>query len=1384
LPCAPDRCLPLRISVPILESATNNPNGSRRAFHRLCGQWLWIGVRSLLWVLLGAYFLLAVTVGVVRLLILPNVHQYSDRIARELQAAIGQKVTLGELNAQWRGFHPQLSITDLRIYDNQDAPALALPRIEAMISWRSLLTAELRFSDIAIEGPAVSIRRDAEGHFFVAGMEIKDKHSDGQGFDDWLLRQGEVSISNGSVDWKDDRRNAPPLRLENVAFRLENGLGGTHAFALAATPPPWLASPIDVRGRLDGDLLHELDHWNGTLYAQFSYTDLAGWSPWIDYPFTVRTGRGGLTLWLTLEESRVTEVVADVALEEVRVRLSNQLPALELARLRGRVSALETTIGPHFLSFIWRSTAGYKITGTELSMQSMSGPAIEHVRLAAEWSNNADSRVAQGSASISALDIGTLATVAGAIPLPGRGRQLLGVTSPHGIIRDIVASWSGDYDAPQRYRFAANFIGLGMKAHRDTPGFDHLNGNIELNESGGHLAGVGRQVELEFPSLFPQHPRQQWDELGFDLHWTTGAERPLEIHLTRAEAANSDVTATARGLWRSTARGPGYLELDIALPKAQLKNVYRYVPQLDDMAARWLAESIVAGACSEGQVHVRGDLADFPFDHGGGAATAGGGAAAAGGGATAAGGDFTVSARVADATLRYHSQWPAIEHIDGVLNMRGSRLSFAAAQAVSHGGRITDTTARVSGLAGREAELEVIGKADGETADFLRFVADTPLRASVGAATAGIKADGRGHLDLKLTVPLAHSGDVQVAGAYQAINNRFVFSGGAPPMSQLNGRFDFTERTVNARATAQMLGGATTLTLTGHGEQGVAVAAQGTVGMAAVVQAYPFPYADRVQGQTSYAANLQAGPRGWQISVDSSLQGVTVDLPAPLAKSADEAVVFHLEQDSTPAADASADRNLLKVSVPHLLSVAARLRDGGRLERAAVGLGEAKAVLPERSVITVAAAFKSIDIDRLMPALASHPQDGPAAVPIGELTLQAPEMVVFGRRFSTVAVRAEPHADHWSIRIGSDQASGKVTWKSDGLGQVNGHFNHLEVPEAVPAAAGGTSRRKLPSMDVTADSFSVAHRDLGRLTLAAANDSSGWRISEFSLASPEGTLHGVGLWQSTAAADRFEADVSIESDDAGKYITRLGQPGAVKGAKADLKGHLSWNGPPYSVDYPTLSGNLALHAERGQFLKADPGVGRLLGVLSLQSIPRRISLDFQDVFSDGFAFDRIEATGAIDRGILTIRDFRMAGPAAAVSLTGEVDLAHETQNLRAHIVPVIGDGIAAAAGLALLNPVVGLGTLIAQRLFKDPLGKLFAYEYDVTGTWSDPKVARAGSAALRTTDTGSPEMEAPPAGGTPLQTQSGPPGASTNPADAADPAAGPSTAPPVAPPDQ
>jgi uncharacterized protein YhdP len=199
-------------------------------------------------------------------------------------------------------------------------------------------------------------------------------------------------------------------------------------------------------------------------------------------------------------------------------------------------------------------------------------------------------------------------------------------------------------------------------------------------------------------------------------------------------------------------------------------------------------------------------------------------------------------------------------------------------------------------------------------------------------------------------------------------------------------------------------------------------------------------------------------------------------------------------------------------------------------------------------------------------------------------------------------------------------------------------------------------------------------------------------------------------------------NAKVEVSDIGRYFAQIKLPPGIKGGSGRLEGRLAWNGPPYSLDLPSLSGTLHLDVKKGQFVKIEPGIGKLIGVLSLQALPRRATLDFRDVFSEGFAFDQISATASIDRGMVRTDNFRMLGPAARVEMRGDINLPAETQTLDVKIVPSMSESV--ALGAAIVNPVVGIAALLAQKALKDPIGQMVAFEYDVKGTWADPTVTK------------------------------------------------------------
>jgi uncharacterized protein YhdP len=251
-------------------------------------------------------------------------------------------------------------------------------------------------------------------------------------------------------------------------------------------------------------------------------------------------------------------------------------------------------------------------------------------------------------------------------------------------------------------------------------------------------------------------------------------------------------------------------------------------------------------------------------------------------------------------------------------------------------------------------------------------------------------------------------------------------------------------------------------------------------------------------------------------------------------------------------------------------------------------------------------------------------------------------------------------------------------------------------------------------------------------------------MNRLAVNNPAASLTGSGHWQPTVGRQQMVMDFKLELADSGAALERLGFPGTMRGGKGRMTGQLSWAGSPLSLHIPSLDGRINLALDAGQFLKAGPGAARLLSVLNLQALPRRLLLDFRDVFQEGFAFDNVTGDVSIDDGVASTNNLRMRGVQAAVLMEGSADIARETQHLRVLVVPEINAGTASLA-YAVINPAVGLGSFLAQLFLRRPLMAASTREFTVQGSWAEPKVERVE----RSLTAPLPEMDAPAAASAP-----------------------------------
>jgi len=1264
----------------------------------------------------------------VRYVLLPRLESHHGDVAALLSRELGHPVEIDGIVTGWDGWNPKLAVRGLRVRDRTGSarPLIELPEVSGVVSWTSVLAGELRMKTLRIDRPRLSIRRDASGRIEVAGIAFDPETAQvDPGLTEWLLNQREIVVTEALITWNDERRNAPQLLLDRVDLRLERAFG-RHRFGLRGTPPPEIAAPIDVRGDFVSLRSGRWRQANGRMYVRLDYADVAAWSEWLPLPIPVQSGEGALRLWFDVEDGAPSRVVADLELANVRTQLARGLPSLNLAHLAGRLD-------------LERIGTRYAITATELTLIAPDGVRIAPADVAVRYVLADDGETHNGRIAVSHLELAPLSVLAAHLPLPTALREQIAHHAPRGTLREAAFEWDGPLARPTSFRSRGTFLELGVRAHESLPGFAHVSGTFDATERGGSLRLSGSEATFDLPQVFLQP--LVLDTASGRVRWERNESGTI-VRLEDIEFANADAAGTARATWSARPKGPGVIDLTARLSRGDVRNLHGYLPRTISARTRsWVKESLLAGAAEAVEVHLKGDLARFPFHDG-------------------RDGTFVVTAKARDVLLDYANGWPVIAGIDADVRFEGHGMTVTATRGRVLGAAIVRTTATIPDLAIEHPLLVVDGEASGPTAEFLRFIETSPVAGWIDRATDGTQWSGNARLALRFEMrPGRPDERARVNGELQLADNQLRRSG-LPTISRVNGRLAFNDRELTGRDIAfEAYGGPGRVTLSSR-DGTTRVSGSGTANLAALRNEVRVLPMERVSGTADWRIDLnsRAGVTSW--TVESNLRGASIDLPEPLRKSAAEAVAFRLERRP---ANGDPGHDTLLVQYGDGIRVVAERRGGDRdvmVERALVLLGRAagRTAQPDRPGISLQGDVAKLDIDDWLGVLRAEERRAVASASVapdlGAIDLEAGELVVFGRRFEQTKVSARRGADGWRGTVDSKPVEGLVTWSPAGERHVNGRvsarLSRLSLvaarevgtrPTGAPAERARADERgsTWPELELTADRYIGRGGELGRMELSARPDGRDWRIERFTLVNETGRIDADGWWRAGASLPQTKLDVAIDVKDAGAFLARMGLPADIKAAPTKIEGQLAWPGAPDDFAYPALSGTLRVNVGSGQFTKLEPGVGRLLGVLSLQALPRRVSLDFRDVFSEGFAFDAIQGSVRVGGGVMHTENLLVSGPAAKVTFTGSVDLDRETQLLTVRVQPALSTTISAGAGAAavallaanpLVGAAVGAGALIAQKVMQDPIEQFFSYEYSVRGSWSEPVVERMARRSL------------------------------------------------------
>ena len=1318
---------------------------------------------------LAVYFGLGLLFLALRYAILPNIDMYKGDIERVASRALGNQVAIARIYASWSGLHPSLFLGDVTLKDGAGRQVLALPSVSATFSWWSVFAAEPRFETLELIRPQLDVRRSGDGVFYVAGVRIDPKDDKGGAGGDWVFRQREIVIREGRIDWTDGVRGAPPLALRDVSLVLHNRWR-THRVALKATPPATLSQPLDARARFThprfGGRASDVARWKGELYADLRDADLAAWKQYLDYPFQLSQGKGSLRAWISLDRARLAGFTADLALAGVAARMGPDLPPLSLARVSGRLSAHEELLPNAGEGKPTFGANGHTVAIENFHVALSDGRVLPPSTVSETYTPARNGKPQRVEVEATQVDLTALAQLAAQLPLSPLQRQLLADFAPRGQLLDFSASWDGKYPQLAGYRVKGQVAGLGLQpqaarpatptapARPALPGVDNLSGSIDATQDGGSLSIDASSLALRMPAWFPE-PALPLDSLDVQARWRYEAQEQLLVEVDKLAFAQGSLRGNVSGrhqLPLGPGHGPGVADFTGSLDGFRIAEVGRFLPNATPPHLReWLATALQGGMLEDVRLRLRGDLAQFPFR----AANA----------AERARGEFRVAGRLAGAVLEYapghrtpdnKPAWPLAEAINGSIVFERDRMEIRGDTLRSFGLDLHNVRAVLPNLGSHDSVLDIDGSASGPLQGFLGYVAASPVLGWIGHFTEDTRGTGNAGLSLKLQMPLADLHETRVQGALHLQNNDVNLIPDLPPLQAALGKVEFNERGFNLNGVgASFLGGPLALSGGTQKDGAIAVRLAGTLSADGMRRSAPAPavarLATRLSGSTRYSGTVGVREHRLSVTLDSSLEGLGLQFPAPLNKAQETALPLRFVLEGEPTVE-GVGRDQLRLSLGN--SVFARYQRSHQLrapwvvERGGIGVN-VPAPEPDEGVM-INVDMKSLNVDAWLAAARAIAGDEEEAgtstarnggpnfsqyvVPT-TIAARAAELFVADRRMADVVVGATHRGNVWQANLQSRQASGYLSWSEQqgGVGKVTARLAFLDIPESAAAEVkdlleSNSGAASIPALDIVAERFELFNKQFGRLDLQASNvpalAGKEWRIDRLSLANPDGQLRATGRWLTKDGKSNTGMNFTLDIIDAGRLLDRLGFPETLRRGKGKISGDLSWNGLPYALDIPSLSGQIEMNVGGGQFLKQDPGAAKLLGVLSLQALPRLLKLDFHDVFSEGLAFDGITANAMISKGVVRTDNLKMHGVAATVLMDGTADIANESTNLRVVVIPEFNLGTGPLVYGLAVNPVIGLGSYLAQLFLRAPVMKALTYQMQVTGPWKSPTITK------------------------------------------------------------
>ena len=1234
--------------------------------------------------------------------VLPLAERHPDRIAAWLSERAGRPVAFDRVETAWTRRGPLLKLDNLRI--GEGARAFTVGDTEMLVSVYAGLLPGHAFSELRLRGLDLTLERADDGRWQVRGLPGQQQ----TGSDPFSALEGlgELQVIGGKL-----AVIAPSLgvdaRIPRVNVRLR--VDGDRIRAGVRAWPQLDAAPLDAV--LDFDR----KKGDGRAYAGAKKADLAAWASLLKVQgVAVEGGTGRAEAWGELRGNRVASITVDSALDNVGLR-GTPIETGE-APPRIRFDHVEARARYQLIKGGWRVDAPLLRIGRADNAQKLDGLLLAGGE--------------QYAVQAKEVDAGPLlATLALSDKLSPGLRRWLQASRPVVSLHDVEVA--GRRDGPLRAR--ADIRGLGFASVGKSPGVQGLSGRIEGDGDGFTMDfDPQAQVAFDWPEGFGVvHNVKLRGQAG---GWREGAGWRVGTTALRIDGQSIYGTfgANARGglWWQGDGTRP-WIDIAAEIDDTNIAAAKGFWLRKDmpATAVHWLDTALVDGTLQGGRAVISGDLDDWPFRNNTGV--------------------FDATGHISNATIRFNEGWPAAQGLEADAHFTG--IGFD----VDGTGKLGDVGIRHIHAAiddYRGGALTVKADGNGDATQLLAVLRQSPLHKDNADTLDNVRASGPADVGFGLVLPLERGKGIGISGtvalkdakladprwklAFDQVNGDAVYSNGGFKAEGLAVRHEGEPGKLSLRAGSQYVRDAAHVF-----EAGL----DASMGAAELIDRAPDmgwlkPYLSGRSQWTVGIAIPHAKPGTTAptlLQLNSSLVGTALTLPAPMRKAAAASLATSIE---TPLPLGSGD---ILVGFGNVMALRARSSNGQTGVRVALGASRVDDAAPASGLIATGRADTLDAIDWI--AL-TRGGDGGGKLPLQRIDVTTQRLQLLGGTFPDTHVVVAPAA-RGAVAIQAEGAAlaGAVLVPANENEAIAGRMQRVFWrPADAPAASNATSGAgvaattagatasaalpgdeidpsKIPALTIDIDELHLSDAKLGAAKVRTRPTANGMRIEQLQTRAPKQRIDLSGDWSGKGAAANTHLKVDIGSDDFGALLAGFGMGNRLGGGEGTVKFDAGWPGSPVAFKLDGLQGTLQLDARNGRLLEIEPGAGRVLGLLSLAQLPRRLTLDFHDFFSKGFAFNALKGTVHFGSGQARSDKLSIDGPAATIDIRGAADLQAQSYDQTIEVRPKAGNLLTAIGAMAG-GPVGAAIGAAANVVLNKPLGSLAAKTYRVTGPWKEPKV--------------------------------------------------------------